>query len=260
MRDINMISENGLFQAYIMDYFTYAFRKSGGGSLEVSSENGINTSSESGTSTSTEQGGERNLKYEVEYILSGKESDAKNLESVLTRILFIRLGINFLYLQTAGDKKAQVSQMALTLTSAIGLPVLAPIVEQALLFAWAFGESIMDLRTLTAGKRVPVLKNSSNWQLSLTSLANLGTPDDVGEGEGVEDGLSYGDYLRLLLLAQGMDVQTLRTLDRIEENLRHERGLTYFRVDNCLSKVRLMNTATIRGDITYEFPLYFGYN
>ena len=41
------------------------------------------------------------LKYQLEYLLSGKESDLENLESVAEQILWIREGINFTYLMSA---------------------------------------------------------------------------------------------------------------------------------------------------------------
>ena len=42
----------------------------------------------------------RSLGYELEYILSGCASDRENLEAVVKKLLGIRFGINYLYLQT----------------------------------------------------------------------------------------------------------------------------------------------------------------
>ena len=42
--------------------------------------------------------------------------------------------------------------MALALATAVALPMLEPVVKQVLLAAWAFGESVMDLRSLMSGK------------------------------------------------------------------------------------------------------------
>ena len=55
-------------------------------------------------------------------------------------------------------------------------------VAQALLLAWALGESVMDLRSLMKGGKVPLVKSTETWQLSLAGLMTLGTEDDHGEG------------------------------------------------------------------------------
>lgn len=44
----------------------------------------------------------------------------------------------------------------------------------------------MDLRSLMAGKKAALVKNSTNWQLSLSSLMTLGTGEDLQEGADTE--------------------------------------------------------------------------
>ena len=84
----------------------------------------------------------RSLAYEVEYLLEGKTSDQENLEAVLNKMLLIRMGLNFVYLQTDTAKQAEAGAMALALATAVALPMLEPVVKQVLLAAWAFGESV----------------------------------------------------------------------------------------------------------------------
>ena len=81
----------------------------------------------------------RSLAYEVEYLLEGKTSDQENLEAVLNKMLLIRMGLNFVYLQTDTAKQAEAGAMALALATAVALPMLEPVVKQVLLAAWAFG-------------------------------------------------------------------------------------------------------------------------
>lgn len=94
----------------------------------------------------------------MEYLLEGKTSDQENLEAVLNKLLLIRMGLNFVYLQTDTAKQAEAGAMALALATAVALPMLEPVVKQVLLAAWAFGESVMDLRSLMSGKRVALVK------------------------------------------------------------------------------------------------------
>lgn len=201
----------------------------------------------------------RSLAYEVEYLLEGKTSDQENLEAVLNKMLLIRMGLNFVYLQTDTAKQAEAGAMALALATAVALPMLEPVVKQVLLAAWAFGESVMDLRSLMSGKRVALVKTAENWQLSLSSLMKMGTSEDTQEGADVTDGWDYKSYLRMLLFLENGDHLTMRTLDRVEQNLIYEKGLAFFRADACVTKLRLQNLVQIRNGLSYEFPLYFGY-
>ena len=46
---------------------------------------------------------------------------------------------------------------------------------QGILLAWAYGEAIMDIRTLISGGKVPLVKNAEDWKLSLSGLMQLGS-------------------------------------------------------------------------------------
>lgn len=230
-----------LFQEYILKRFESAVQ-------EEETKNAAKDSSEN-----------RNLEYETEYIIEGKESDEQNLEAVVKKLMLARLGINYIFLQTDTEKQAEAETLAVALSALVLLPEAAEIVKQALLAAWAFGESVMDLRTLMSGKKVPLLKNAENWQLSLSALLKLGTEEDTQEGADSEEGLSYKDYLRILLFTEDSDIMNMRTLDRVEQNLIYEKGLDFFRADQCVTKVKIQNKAIIREGLTYDFPVYFGY-
>lgn len=207
----------------------------------------------------TPKGENRNLQYELEYILGEKGQDAENLEAVVKKLLAIRFGMNYLYLQSDAAKQAEAEALALTLSSLVALPIITGAVKQALLAAWAFGESVVDLRSLLSGKKAALVKNSTNWQLSLSSLLTLGTTEDAQEGMNAEEGLSYVDYLRILMFLKNEDALTMKALDRVEQNIRVERNQPTFCVDGCIVRLRLLNQAEIREGLTYQFPVYFGY-
>jgi len=206
-----------------------------------------------------EQTNQRNLAYEIEYILEGQSCDVKNLERVLLKILLIRMGANVTHVYQCREKRVQATKMATALAALTASPHLTSAYRHAILLAWAFGESIVDIRALMEGKKVPFMKTKDTWQLTLANLLNLGTPEDNITGRDDEKGMSYEDYLRVFLFAANSNNVTMRTIDRVEQNMIVEQEKSFFRADHCISKVRVRNTAVIRGDITYEFPLYFSY-
>ncbi|MDD3403865.1 MAG: DUF5702 domain-containing protein [Hespellia sp.] len=199
------------------------------------------------------------LDYETEYLIAGKGSDRENLEAVARRILLIRMGINFLYLQTDSEKQAEAEALAAALAALAALPIATELVKQAVLAAWAYGESIMDLRKLLKGNKTPLIKTKETWQLSLFSLTQLGTAEDTGEGSHAKEGMSYQDYLRMLLFLEEKNQCSMRALDLIEQNMQTEKGLTFFRVDQCITGLQLQSRTTFERGITYEFPTCFAY-
>ena len=91
------------------------------------------------------------LKYQIEYILAGKENDLDNLKSIASRLLLIREAANAMYLFADEGKRAQASALAATVSAVIALPELQILLEYSILFAWSFAESIYDVRSLFGG-------------------------------------------------------------------------------------------------------------
>ena len=151
---------------------------------------------------------DRPLEYEQEYLIGGKQNDMENLQIVLNKIRRFRMASNFLYLQTDETKKAEAKVLAGIVSALLGNPGLTEVVAQGVLMAWAYGESIMDLRVLTAGGKVPSVKTKETWKLSLSGLLKLGTTQDSGSSSAGESGLSYEDYLKMLsLLGNQRDIE-----------------------------------------------------
>ncbi|MEY8430854.1 DUF5702 domain-containing protein [Lachnospiraceae bacterium 48-42] len=200
------------------------------------------------------------LDYQAEYILEGKPSDKENLEAVVRRLLRLRLVSNYACIQTDSVKKAEAAALAATLCSLLAVPAITETAAQALIFAWAYGESVVDIRSLLKGNRVPLVKTGDSWQLQLSGILKLGTEEDQNDGADTEGGLRYKDYLRILLFLGNKKKEGMRTLDLIEQNLRTEKGQSYFRADYCISKIELKSTRIFRRGISYQFPTCFGYH
>lgn len=118
----------------------------------------------------------------------------------------MRSGANYLYLLTDAGKQAEAETLAVSLSTAIALPVLTGLVKQAILVAWAFGEAVMDIRALLDGKRVTLIKTHDTWQLQLSGLLKLGTAGDQKEGMDAEGGLRYKEYLMFYFLLKSEQV------------------------------------------------------
>ena len=93
----------------------------------------------------------------------------------------------------------------------------------------------------------------------MSSLFLLGTALDTQEGRDDESGMKYTQYLQMLLLLKQNSEITMRTLDRVEENLIYENNQGYFRADSCVTRMKLQNKAEIWNGKTYMFPCKFGY-
>lgn len=239
------LEERLLFNEYVLMNFTNAAQEA-----------------PNGTEAVTEQIPEtegRSLAYETEYILEGKDSDKENLEAVLMKLFLIRMALNYTCLLGDKTRQAEVTALAVAVTTVLLMPEAAEVVKQLILLAWAAGESVVDIRTLLSGKRTALIKKPENWQLSLSSLLTLGSGTEQTEGEDMPGGISYKEYLRAFLFLKDADDVTMRTLDRIEENLASEHGMKYIRADQCVTKLEVENTAQIFGGLTYTFPAYFGY-
>ena len=207
--------------------------------------------------------GAGSLDYELEYILEGHASDRENLETVASKLLMVRFVPDYAYIQTDPEKKAEAEAAALTLCTVIGLPELTEGAAQGILLAWAYGEAIMDIRTLISGGKVPLVKNAEDWKLSLSGLMQLGSAGEnvaADSGKDMESGLAYREYLRMLLFLKSQDEVGMRTLDMVEQNLKIRYGQTFFRADACISRVEFHSTCNLRRGIMYDFPTYFGYN
>lgn len=209
--------------------------------------------------SAVEEESEGTLCYELEYLIAGKDNDRENLDVVLRKILMLRLVPNYVYLQQDAAKKAEAEALAITLCTVIALPAAGEAAAQAILLAWAVGESVMDLRSLMKGGKVPLVKTEESWQLSLTGLMKLGTEEDTGASADIEEGLDYCTYLRGILLLTNREKLTMRMLDLIELCMRNEKGLSWFYADHCVSRMEVVSKVQLRRGITYDFHTYYSY-
>lgn len=197
----------------------------------------------------------KGLKYQAEFAIAGKDSDAANLKSVLNRILMIRMGLNYIYLNSMDPaKKAEAETCGLIIASLLLSPEAAEPISQIVLLAWAFGESMMDLKTMLAGGKEPLIKDESTWQLTLTQLASFSSETPTTG----RTGLSYDDYLTILLAIQSESELTRSLLDLLEYNRRIIGDDPAFQIDACITAIETETLLTIDGN-DYSITRGYGY-
>lgn len=157
---------------------------------------------------------------EVEYVLNGKETDYENLADTVMRILALREGMNLIYLFSDNEKRAEARTLALTITGAAGFTPLITVMTFFILGVWALGQAICDVRDLLAGRKVPFLHGRESFYLSLSGLLNLGETGTVSETGAGEKGLSYREYLRILLFKNQSSLYEYRIMDMIQMNVK----------------------------------------
>lgn len=173
------------------------------------------------------------LDYQMEYLIGGKNADDRNLEAVCLRLLALREGVNYAYLLTDGGRVAECEALAAALVGVTLIPGLVEAVKQVLLLAWAFAESVLDVRRLLSGEDVAFWKTGSVWKLSLEEMLDLPGSLDAKEGEGDPGGLSYEAYLGILLTTVSREKKQLRGLDVIEGTVRGVPGCGGLYLDQC---------------------------
>ncbi len=172
------------------------------------------------------------LHYEIEYIISGKSSDQENLKSVIHRILISREVENMISIMSDPVKVAEAASMATFLVGETMNPLLVEAVKYGLLASWAYGESLLDLRLLLDGGKVPLVKESSEWTATLATVATCFDPNQKARDVG--HGLTYQDYLRAMLIIEGQAKIGSRGLSVVELSIRSTDGYQNIQMDHLM--------------------------
>ncbi len=193
-------------------------------------------------SDASEDSGDHALDYELEYMIAGKDDDQANLKTVVRRLLLMREATNLTYLETNSQKQQEAAAIAMVLVSAVGHPELEPLVKQGLLAAWAYAESISDVRILLEGGKVSLVKTAEQWH---TDLGSLFSTVYATEADQQNKGLTYENYLQILMWLTADEKLANRAMDMIEKN-------TGVQMDRMVCRAECV--------YVYEaYPLFWGY-
>lgn len=179
----------------------------------------------------------KGLDYQLEYLIGGKSSDTANLKDVATKLLLLREGMNYLYCLQDTSMNMETARVAAAFTGFLGIPAVTAATQHALLLAWAYGESLIDIRILLDGGKIPVKKDASDWKLSIDNLGKITEILKQGNA-GNDKGMSYYGYLRILLNLGNVRRQRMLALDMIQTELQAQKDTEYFKAENCITAVR----------------------
>lgn len=215
-----------------------------------------------------EKNGESVLKYEIEYILSGHETDRENLESAVTGIFTLRALLNLTYLYTSPEKGVSLQNIAAGINTLSAIPVVGQVLELLLMVCWASAEAIIDCAALTSGKRVPLMKNDSSWNLTMEQLITIAEKGGRASAY-IRDGskgLDYGQYLLILLLFISQEKKFIRMAQLMECNIRLTEGYEQFRFSECAAAADFSGEVQISEkfwrhpeQIVHRFYVKYGY-
>lgn len=156
------------------------------------------------------------LDYEMEYLIGGKDTDGDNLEKVVGELLALREAMNFITLMGDAAKKQQAMTLATALVGFTGIPPLVLAVQIGILLAWAFVESVLDVRTLLEGGKISLLKSAGEWSSDVSHCRETVEGKQAAGEDG--RGLSYRQYLLLLLFLHPASQLCLRCMALMEQN------------------------------------------
>jgi len=170
--------------------------------------------------------------YQQEYILCGKNSDIENLKATVYRLVALREAMNASYLYSDVGKRAEISAMASSVAAVAVAPHIQPLLETSILFAWAYMESLQDVRILLEGGSVPLIKTDASWNTGLNSILHFES-QDIGKRE--SSGLQYQDYLNVFFFVEKKEQLLHRLIDIMEMDIRLKPWNEHFKIDGCVS-------------------------
>lgn len=152
------------------------------------------------------------LRYGIEYLIVGKDSDEANLSSIANRIFGIRTLVQYGYFLTRADKVAEAEAIAAAIAGALAMPAAIEIIKIGIIMGWAMDEAKNEVRTLLQGGEIPMF------------------PEKL---EGIK--LKYESFLDsfLLLAVSNLPVKLVKL---IEQNMK-VRYYDGFRADNLFAGV-----------------------
>ena len=197
------------------------------------------------------------LQYQLEYLIGGSTRDADNLERALRELLLLRCAANILSIYRIPEVKEALETAANSIALLLLQPELESVLLPVLASGWALAESIVDIRGLLSGKRIPAVKSSGTWQVNVKDIPVLFTdPDSLMKGS--ESGISYPEYLGVLLVLRSGQTLRTRMMDMIECAVRG-RGRADFRLDHCLDAVAFEASVRSEGSISLKVTKDGGY-
>ena len=176
------------------------------------------------------------LAYEAEYVIEGLDSDEANLTRVAEDLVLLRSGLNLISFMKDPDKLSEAQTLAVAIIGFTGMEALVEMVKMTVISIWCLAEALCDVKALLDGEKVAPIKEAYEWAVSAVGLKNFSKT--VLPAASSDRGMSYTDYLRVLLLMEDLPTLSYRTMDMIQAdacaNYNEE-----FRMKECIHSIDL---------------------
>ena len=156
------------------------------------------------------------LDYEWEYILNGESSDRDNLKETVKSLIMIREIANMGYLIQDQQKCIEAEELAVALMGWSMNPPVVDATKWGILAAWAYSESILDVRALLEGRIIAWIKNPEQWTTGINQTGEA--VDGFAMAKDCENGWDYLKYLQFLICMKKDSAVNYRSMDIIEVN------------------------------------------
>ena len=163
----------------------------------------------------TEPVGEQALSCELEYLLFGEDSDKENLIRVTDRLMSEREEMNLRLIMNSPDMYGEAEELSERLIpESEGRD--RSVCVKALIYAWAWAESFIEVNRLLCGGRCGFRASRSGFILPLEELESFS--DYLGSGGG--NGLTYKEYLGIMLNEGSLRDSKRRFMDIVEMDMK----------------------------------------
>ena len=127
--------------------------------------------------------------------------------------------------------------------------------------AWAYAESLVDVRKLCLEQKIELIKNDSAWEISLDKLLKMDWLNNTYiKDSNIQSGLDYNEYLRLLLMARPQKEKLYRTMVAMEIRM-EELGVASFRMEDYICSAECeIEFYLNKVNKVYKKQLYYGYS
>lgn len=196
---------------------------------------------------------DKRLDYEWEYMLCGKESDQKNLEAVISRLVLLRSIVNTVAVLSSSEKRETAHAAALAVVGFTGMEPLIRFTQTLLLVLWGMAESLVDVAGILQNKQVPLVKGAEDIVVSFSELYQISHEYVMKKVAGLpkasEHSFGYPEYMMLLMAGTGREVRCYRMMDLMEWNIR-DHDVAGFNFGSCVDSFR------VRGQFSYPTKFF----
>ena len=172
------------------------------------------------------------MQYELEYLISGKETDTQSLAAVVEQLMIIRESANYMTIIKSPSLVAQAQAIAEILAGFTMNPAIIEAVKYAIIGAWAYVESTLDIRLLLAGGKEAVIKSTEQWTSDVWHLSACF--DVKTKAKECPGGIGYKEYLMTFLALKSNENLAMRACDVMETALHGTEDYKNVRCDNMI--------------------------